>query len=118
MIVPIVQEQDIGRGLMISENLTQIRELINSGDLDECPVCEASGQMLVTNRMVCPDCRGRKTILNENEQMNYQCNRCDIEGTVFHAGWKTCTKCKGTRMWIDFIKRPSPKEKELDICLG
>ena len=84
-----------------------------------CVECLGEGKQSVDYKKYCGICQGLGYFYNHDRE-SVRCNGCNGEGFVSVLILKECEYCqgRGTRTWIDFIKRPSTKEKELDICLG
>jgi DnaJ-class molecular chaperone len=86
-----------------------------------CVECQGDGKQCVEAFRTCGLCNGvGQTYWDTDRGLPSRCNSCHGTGHVRVTVLEFCRYCqgRGTRMWIDFIKRPSPKEKELDICLG
>jgi DnaJ-class molecular chaperone len=86
-----------------------------------CVECTGDGKQCVETLRNCNICNGTgQTYYYENRGLPARCSVCDGTGYVGVTVLEPCKYCqgRGTRMWIDFIKRPSQKEKELNICLG
>lgn len=85
-----------------------------------CVECGGDGRQCIEMLRNCNICMGIGQVYYDKNGLPSRCNTCGGTGYVRVSVLKVCEYCqgRGTRMWIDFIKRPSPKEKELDICLG
>jgi DnaJ-class molecular chaperone len=83
-----------------------------------CVECQGDGKQCVERLDVCRSCNGNGLYYQEGYLR--KCNVCDNTGYIGVTVLEPCKYCRGTgtRMWIDFIKRPSKKEKELNLCLG
>lgn len=85
-----------------------------------CVECQGDGKQCAEIARTCIVCNGIGQTYFDDRGLPSRCDRCDGTGYMKMTILKPCKYCqgRGTRMWIDFIKRPSQKEKELNICLG
>ncbi|MEN6294206.1 MAG: hypothetical protein ABFD07_19615 [Methanobacterium sp.] len=87
-----------------------------------CVECYGDGKAWVREYIECPCCSGTGKFYEcyYKESMFGECSECSGSGVKSIELLKDCPYCQGhgTRMWIDFIKRPNKKEKELEVCLG
>lgn len=79
-----------------------------------CVECQGDGKELKEVTYICLYCHGTgEVILRAGEAE--RCIRCQGRGRQKQRVIFNCEYCRGTgyRSWIDFIKRPSEKEKEI-----
>ena len=83
-----------------------------------CVECNGDGKEVLKILTTCTSCEGRgyifyKNIYNKTDSC--ECPRCTGKGSYYQWIDRPCSYCKGRgyRSWIDYIVRPSQKEKEV-----
>jgi DnaJ-class molecular chaperone len=83
-----------------------------------CVECNGDGKEVVKKITTCNNCKGigyifYKNYRNETDSCN--CPTCKGKGSFYTWTDQPCSYCRGRgyRSWIDYIVRPSQKEKEV-----